>query len=127
MRVGDRGGCSGEHSFCPRGPCRSRDGGIHHVQPSPQSQLSAPSRGEIPDCSGLPPHGEAEPTGRMLRGLGRLADLSVLVCQMRLVMGLPVGTGPGTSPTASTLTAAKGRGDGPTGPAPTSSWDWREG
>lgn len=127
MRVGDRGGCSGEHSFCPRGPCRSRDGEIHHVQPPPRSQLSAPSRGEIPDCSGLPPHGEAEPTGRMLRGLGRLADLSVLVCQMRLVMGLPVGTGPGTSPTASKLTAAKGRGDGPTGPAPTSSWDWRVG
>lgn len=116
MRVGDRGGCSGEHSFCPRGPCRSRDGGIHHVQPPPRSQLSAPSRGEIPDRSGLPPHGEAEPTGRMLRGLGRLADLSVLVCQMRLVMGLPVGTGPGTSPTASTLTAAKGRGDGPRDP-----------
>lgn len=116
MRVGDRGGCSGEHSFCPRGPCRSRDGGIHHVQPPPRSQLSAPSRGEIPDRSGLPPHGEAEPTGRMLRGLGRLADLSVLVCQMRLVMGLPVGTGPGTSPTASKLTAAKGRGDGPRDP-----------
>lgn len=56
-----------------------------------------------------------------------MADLSVLVCQMRLVMGLPVGTGPGTSPTASKLTAAKGRGDGPTGPAPTSSWDWQAG
>lgn len=128
MRVGERGRVFGGRAFLlltrtvqvPRG----RDSSC---PASTRSQCSAPSLGESPACSRLPAHGEAEPTGRTPRGLGRLADLSVLVCQMRIVMGLPVGTGPGASPTASKLTTAKGGGDCPTGPAPAGSWDWRAG